>query len=130
MVGDKYQCDIHRWYGMRANEILEGKVADVPNCVRETMPMTMVVPDLNGCYELYRMLIAMAGMPEKNDIPLSSIVRDLPYFAPYSPLEHEMVDKMLDTMGKHPIHLTKESSIEPPDTHKSSPVRQFKDYNK
>ena len=115
---------------MRAKEIFEAKIADVPHGVRETMPMTMVVPDLNGYYELYRMLIAIAGRPETDDIPMSSIVKDLPYFAPYTHQEHEMLDKMLDSMGKHPVHLTREASIEPVDTHKSSPVRQFKDYDK
>jgi hypothetical protein len=116
---------------MRAKEILENKktaVADVPHGVRETMPTTMVVPDINGDYNFYRLLVAIAGLPDRDDIPLESIVRDMPYFAPYSQVEHDMLDTMFKKMGKHPIHLTKKSSIEPPDTHKSSPVRQFKDY--
>lgn len=113
---------------MRANEIFENKnIADVPSGSRETMMPSMVVPDLDGYYELYRMLIALASYP--NIVPMSSVVRDLPYIAPYSKQEYEETEKMLKKMGKHPNHLTKFPSEEPKDTNKISPVRPYKDFD-
>lgn len=113
---------------MKASEIFEDKkVAQLPKGSEATMLPSMIVPDLDGYYELYRMLITLAGLPDK-DTPLSSVVRDVPYISPYSQYEHDAVVKILKKMGKKPTYLSKMSSQEPKETQKISPVRAFKDY--
>jgi hypothetical protein len=113
---------------MRARELFEERKADVPDGARDVMQPTMVVHDLDGNYELYRLLIAVAGLPATKGLPLASVTPDKPYFAPYSKQEHETLTDMLKSMGKHPEHLTKKHSEEPKGTNKASPVRPFKDY--
>lgn len=115
---------------MRASEIFESskKIADVDPMHKETMPPTMVVPDMANPYEWYRFLIAIAGHPSKADIPHESKVKDIPYIAPFTTQEHDAVISMLKLMGKHPDHITVKRSVEPEDTHKSSPVRAYKEY--
>lgn len=119
---------------MKAKEIIGGrkaeKVADLPVGARDVMPPSMVVPDLNGYYELYRMLISLAGLPDNSDTPMSSVVRDSPYIAPYSTYEYDAVLKMLSKMGKIPKNLSTRPSQESDDVNKASPVRKFKDYTK
>ena len=114
---------------MRAHEIFESKkkITDVNPMHKETMPPTMVVPDMANPYEWYRFLIAIAGHPGKNDIPFESKVKDIPYIAPFTAEEHAAVVSMLKLMGKHPDHVTIKKSVEPQDTQKLSPVRSFKD---
>jgi hypothetical protein len=116
---------------MRAKEIFENKnVADLPAGARDVMPPSLVIPDLDGgYYELYRMLIALAGLPD-TEAPLSSVVKDHPYISPYSDYEKVAVAKMLKKMGKHPQWLSKKHSEESPEINKTSPVRKFKDYCK
>jgi hypothetical protein len=112
---------------MRAKELFESEQADLPWGARETLPPSMVVPDMGPYYEFYRFVISLAGYPEKEDIPSSSVVRDVPLIVPYSPQEHDSVMKILKKMKKHPVHLTKKPSIEPDFVHKESPVRKFED---
>jgi len=115
---------------MRARELFEKvqKGADLPISSRESMPPSMVVPDLEPNYEYYRLLVALAGLPDNDDIPLNSVLKDKPLIIPYSKIEHDHVMKMLAKMEKNPEPLTKAPSIETDDVHKVSPVRTFKDY--
>lgn len=113
---------------MRAQDLFESEDADIPWGARETLPPSMVVPDMGAYYEFYRFVINLAGLPENEDIPNQSVVRDVPLIVPYSQTEHEHVEKMLKKMGKHPVHLTKKPSQEPGFVNKISPVRTFKDY--
>ena len=110
---------------MRAREIFESTSADLPAGSRDTLPASMMVPDLDPYYEFYRFVIALAGFPN-NDIPLDSIVRDQPMIVPYSKQEYEWVTKLLIKMGKHPKSLTHNPSTEMANVHKVSPVREFK----
>ena len=114
---------------MRAKELFESEDADLPWGARETLPPSMVVPDMAPYYEFYRFVISLAGYPEKEDMPVPSVMRDVPMIVPYSPAEHDGIMKILKKMGKKPVHLTKKPSIEPTFVHKSSPVRKFKDYD-
>jgi hypothetical protein len=116
---------------MRARELFEKaqKGADIPQSSREALPPSMVVPDLDPNYEYYRLLVALAGLPDNDHIPLNSVLKDKPLIIPYTQIEHDEVMKILAKMDKNPEHLTKAPSIELPDTHKISPVRVFKDYN-
>ena len=114
---------------MKASEIFENKnVADLPHSAKDAMLPSMIVPNLDGYYELYRMLIALAGLPDKKDTPMSSVVTDVPYIAPYSKYEHDAIVKILKSMGKSPKYLSNAKSTEPKETNKVSPVRKFKDY--
>ena len=115
---------------MRASEILEGrtnKVADLPPSSREALPPSLIIPDLDPNYEYYRLVVALAGMPDNNDIPLNSVVKDVPVVVPYTKQEYDMVLKMLRKMKKNETHLTNTPSGELPEIHKISPVRAFKD---
>jgi hypothetical protein len=114
---------------MKAKELFESENADLPWGSRETLPPAMVVPDMAPYYEFYRFVVSLAGYPEKEDIPMQSVVRDVPIIVPYTKIEHDGVQKMLKKMKKHPIHLTKKPSIEPEFVYKESPVRKFKDYD-
>lgn len=113
---------------MRARDLFESEEADIPWGARETLPPSMIVPDMGAYYEFYRFVISLAGLPENEDTPTQSVVRDVPLIVPYSKIEHDHVQKMLKKMGKHPVHLTKKPSVEPNFVHKNSPVRKFKDY--
>lgn len=114
---------------MRAKELFESEDADLPWGARETLPPSMVVPDMGPYYEFYRFVINLAGFPEKENIPQQSVVMDVPLIVPYSKIEHDAVKKVLKKIGKNPVHLTKEPSKEPDFVQKNSPVRQFKDYD-
>jgi len=115
---------------MRARELFEKtlKGADLPFGSREALPPSMVVPDLEPNYEYYRLLTALAGMPDDDAIPLNSVLKDKPLIIPYTKIEHDHVMKILSKMDKNPQPLTKAPSIETDDVHKISPVRTFKDY--
>ena len=113
---------------MRAKELFESEDADLPWGARETLPPSMVVPDMAPYYEFYRFVIGLAGYPEKENIPVQSVLRDAPIIVPYSPAEHKSIMKILKKMGKHPVHLTRKPSMEPNFVNKNSPVRKFKDY--
>ena len=115
---------------MRAKELFESDDADLPWGARDTLPPSMVVPDMGAYYEFYRFVISLAGFPAKENTPKGSVLRDAPIIIPYSKIEYDAVEKVLKKMGKHPKHLTKNPSTEPEFVHKASPVRQFKDYDK
>lgn len=115
---------------MRAKDLFESEDADLPWGARETLPPSMIVPDLGNYYEFYRFVINLAGFPEKENTPDKSVIRDVPMIIPYSKIEHDSVEKVLRKMGKHPVHLTKQPSIEPKFVNKNSPVRKFKDYDR
>ena len=116
---------------MRARELFETNknTADLPDSTREAMPPGTLTPDLAGDYEYYRLLTALAGVPDSPDIPLNSVLKDKPIVVPYTKLEHDQVVKMLKKMKKNHKHLTNAPSGEMDSVHKISPVRVFKDYN-
>jgi hypothetical protein len=115
---------------MRARELFEKtlKGAELPDSTREALPNGTLTPDLAGDYEYYRLLTALAGVPENPDIPLNSVLKDKPIVVPYTQMEHDQVVKMLKKMKKDHEHLTIAPSGEMDSVHKISPVRTFKDY--
>jgi len=113
---------------MRARELFEEKAADLPSSSREAMPRGTMIPDLDGDYEFYRLVTALAGVPDNPDIPLNSIMKDKPLVVPYTELEYQQVQKMLKKMKKADDTLTKAPSGEADWVHKTSPVRQFRDH--
>lgn len=115
---------------MRAKDLFESEEADLPWGARETLPPSMIVPDMDPYYEFYRFIINLAGFPERDETPKQSVIRDRPIIVPYTKIEHDAVKKVLKHIGKHPVALTEKPSIEPDFVHKTSPVRKFKDYDK
>ena len=114
---------------MRARELFEEKAAELPDSSRESMPKGTLVPDLAGDYEYYRLLTALAGVPDNPNIPLNSVMKDKPLVVPYTELEYNQVQKMLHRMERNHDHLTKAPSSEADWVHKTSPVRSFKDHH-
>jgi len=115
---------------VRAREIFEHRGdADVPDTSREAMPNGTLVPDLDSDYEFYRLLTALAGVPENPNIPLNSVMKDKPLVVPYTEIEHQQVLKMLKRMKRNNDTLTKAPSGEADWVHKISPVRKFKDHH-
>ena len=119
---------------MRAKELLEAtfnehKGAELPDSAREALPHGTLTPDIPSDYEFYRLLTALAGVPDSPNIPLNSVLQDKPIVVPYTKLEHDQVVKMLKKMNRSHEHLTVAPSGEMDIVHKVSPVRAFKDYN-
>jgi hypothetical protein len=115
---------------MKIRDLLESvDRADIPSGMQDTMPPALSVDDMDQYYEYYRFAVAIAGMPENDDIPIRGPINDNPWIAPYTDVEHDHAMKVLRKMGKNPKHLTKKPSTEPSWVNKSSPVRQFKDLN-
>lgn len=112
---------------MLIKDLLESERATIPPGMQETMPPAMTAPRMDQYYEYYRFLVAIAGLPEKDDIPLKGPIEDGPYFAPYSAIEHDHTVELLKKMGKKVKHLTSKPSNEMIDTQKISPVRKFVD---
>lgn len=114
---------------MRARELFEDKSADLPDSSRESMPKGTMVANLGGDYEYYRLVTALAGVPDNPDIPLNSIMKDKPLVVPYTDIEYQQVQKMLKRMKRNDDTLTKAPSGEAEWVHKVSPVRQFRDHH-
>jgi hypothetical protein len=113
---------------MKIKDITESSVKSyIPPGAQETMPPTITVPSMDQYYEYYRFLIAVAGLPEKDNIPLNSPMKDGPYIAPFSSVEHDHSVEILKKMGKNIKHLTTKPSQELNTTNTVSPVRRFVD---
>ena len=113
---------------MKASEIFES-TDYVPWGLRETLPPSMTVPDMDPYYEYYRFLVAIAGYPT-NELPTEAMTRDVPFIVPYTPIEHKWTTDILKKLGKAPRHLTKKSSTEQLSVNTKSPIRPFKDYDR
>lgn len=96
----------------------------VPNFIH-SMPSTHVLSGMDQYYQYYRFLVAVAGYPEDNDVPLRSFVKDWPIAVAYTPQEHEMIHKVASRMGIKPTEIAYTGSRELPDTNTVSPVMKF-----
>lgn len=112
---------------MRIRDLLEAKSATMPPSAMETLPPTFTVPSLDKYYEYYRFLIAVAGMPEETQIPLTGPIGDGVYITPYSDIERKHSLEILKKMGRKVVPVTRNPSTEPKDSHSVSPVRRFVD---
>jgi len=114
---------------MKIRDLFESTdTACIPPGMQETMPPALSV-EMDQYYEYYRFAVAIAGMPENDEIPIHGPISDNPWIAPYTDVEHEHALAVLKKMGKSPKHLARKPSTEPKWVNKSSPVRPFKDLN-
>jgi len=103
-------------------KLFESVEADMPETFSHTMPHTMSFPSMDPYYEYYRFVIAMAGHPESNSIPLESPLRNIPLAVAYTPEEFDMIKAVCKRMGKKPSELAYKKSQEPTTVNKVSPV--------
>jgi len=92
---------------MRARELFETKQkgAELPDSSREALPNGSLTPDIPSDYEFYRLLTALAGVPDSPDIPLNSVLQDKPIVVPYTQLEHDQVVKMLKKIDRFDVNI-------------------------
>ncbi len=114
---------------MRLIELLESSTAEINPGMQETMPPSFTVPGMDQYYEYYRFLVAIAGFPSR-DVPLNGPIKDGPYIAPFSSIEHDHSVQLLKKMGKKIKDITSKPSIEPGSTNTQSPVRKFVDLDR
>ena len=98
----------------------------LPPSFQHSMPATHSFPDMDGYYQFYRFVVAMAGHPDNDSLPLYSRMRDIPIAVAYTKQEHDMIHATAKRMGFKPDELAYEGSHELPDTYTKSPVMKFK----
>lgn len=115
---------------MKIKDLLESQThAVMPRSYRTASKPTMVV-NMDQYYEYYRFLVSVAGLPEKDDIPIAGPLEDGPYIVPYSEIEKKHCLDVLKKMNKSIEYIDRDLSREMDKVNKVSPVRQFKDYDK
>jgi hypothetical protein len=97
----------------------------LPPSFQHSMPATHSFPDMDNSYGFYRFVVAMAGMPEKNEIIDNIALRDIPIAVAYTKEEHDMIHRAAERMGIVPDELAYHGSHELPDTYTTSPVMKF-----
>jgi len=97
----------------------------LPPSFQHSMPATHSFPDMDNSYGFYRFVVAMAGMPEKNEVVDDVALRDIPIAVAYTKEEHDMIHAAAERMGIKPDELAYEGSHELPDTYTKSPVMKF-----
>ena len=97
----------------------------LPPSFQHSMPATHSFPDMDGYYQFYRFVVAMAGMPEKNEVVDNIALRDIPIAVAYTKEEHDMIHAAAERMGIKPDELAYHGSHELPDTYTTSPVMKF-----
>lgn len=109
---------------MRAGEYdaqHQGKVAPLPPTSHDTIDSLAIMKTINPYYGLYRLMMVAAGHPDR-DIPISSVVGDVPIAMPYSEVDKDILIKSAKKMGASVTFVTSDESKEPKDTHIKSPV--------
>jgi len=97
----------------------------LPPSFQHSMPATHSFPDMDNSYGFYRFVVAMAGMPEKNEVVDNIALRDIPIAVAYTKEEHDMIHAAAERMGITPDELAYHGSHEMPDTYTVSPVMKF-----
>ena len=97
----------------------------LPPSFQHSMPATHSFPDMDNSYGFYRFVVAMAGLPEKNDIVDNVALRDIPIAVAYTKEEHDMIHRAAERLGIVPDELAYHGSSELPDTYTTSPVMKF-----
>ena len=109
---------------MRFREIVEslGK-SKLPKNARYSIPGARIWPGLsNGNpYEMYRMLVAMAGCPE-SDMPKDGPTGPHMVTLSYTTADEEIAIKAGKNMGQTSKELTTNDSSEMPQVNKTSPI--------
>jgi len=107
----------------RAYEYAE---TDLPIGVRHTLPHTFIFPDMDGYYEFYKFVVAMAAHPEIDpSFYHERNLRDVPIATAYSPQEAEMIKAVAKRMGKEVKEIAFAASREQPGVNTVSPVMKF-----
>lgn len=82
-------------------------------------------------YDQYR-VSTLAGMDldELDDVDGISFFGNLPAFSAYTDHDHKKLTKIMKKLGMNPKDAISNGSHEPDDSHKISPVKAFKGYQK
>lgn len=119
---------------MKIVEIIEGfKPAPLRSDVKDTLPPTIVIPDLknNDIYTQYRYLVAMASVKaiENGDVQMdqASAWNENISVICYTPEEEQIAAAASRMMGVQNKKISVTKSRESDNINKTSPVRKFKD---
>ena len=111
---------------MRLRDIIVETESDLPMGVRNTLPRTVILPDMDLYYDFYRFVSDMACHPEIEGTPKKRrSLRDVPLVVAYTPQEYEMVKAVAERMGQRMEEIAFEGSQEPPGGNTVSPVAKF-----
>lgn len=99
---------------------------NLPDSIRHTLPKTLIFPDMDGYYEFYKFVVAMASHPELDDkFYTNRPMRDVPIAVAYSEAEYEMIKAVAARMGKKVEEIAYKGSHEQPGVNTVSPVMRF-----
>lgn len=99
---------------------------NLPDNVRHTLPHTVIFPDMDGYYEFYKFVVAMAAHPElDNAFYKARPLRDVPIAVAYTPQEFEMIKAVAERLGKKWEEVAYNGSKEQPGINSVSPVMKF-----
>ncbi len=111
---------------MRLRDIIVETESDLPMGVRNTLPRTVILPDMDLYYDFYRFVSDMACHPEIEGTPKKRrSLRDVPLVVAYTQQEYEMVKAVAERMGQRMEEIAFEGSQEPPGGNTVSPVAKF-----
>ena len=99
---------------------------NLPLGVRHTLPKTVIFPDMDGYYEFYKFVVAMAAHPELEDnFYKSRPLRDVPIAVAYSEQEFDMIKNVAQRLGKRWDEVAYSGSHEQPGINSVSPVMKY-----
>jgi hypothetical protein len=99
---------------------------DLPDGVKHTLPHAVIFPDMDGEFDFYKFVVAMASHPDlDNEFYQTRQLRDVPMAVAYTPQEFEMIKKVAERLGQRWEELTKPGSQEVPGGNTVSPVMKF-----
>ena len=120
---------------MRAQEFVsEGTRSKINHSVAYASPSTITSGNKETfydgrSYDAYRVGLLTGMHPDDLDkADVHSWVSNMALYNPYTPEEHEKIARVLKKMGHTVKQHAPGGSREPTDTHKVSPVSQFKGY--
>jgi hypothetical protein len=119
---------------MKIIELIEGFApGDLRDDIKDTLPPTIVIPDLqnNDAYTQYRYLVAMASAKavENGEVQMdqASAWNENISVVCYTPEEEQIAAAASKMMGVNNQKISSTRSQEPKNVNTTSPVRKFKD---
>lgn len=116
---------------MRLRDLLETSIPGLEPDVENTIPPTMVLPELinSDTYKQYRYVVALAAAQAvangEVEFDAQSTWNESLAALAYTPQELEIIQLANKMMGVDGVMVSKSKSHEPDDTHSVSPVMKF-----
>ena len=101
----------------------EERIAHLDSELYDHLPRSLSVLGADAYYDFYRLMISMAGLPDK-DVPVSSVLADFPFACAYTDKEQEMIEKTLKRHKLPARYHSSPGSKECSSVNKMSPIPQ------